>query len=99
MHPTISAAFKVLGLTLIGLVLAALLPLGELRLPVIGAVVLALGLGCFWLVSLAYLHGQIVWRTDVFYAAHDRFYFWFYLVFYALAGLLCIFAGTAGLLA
>lgn len=99
MHPTISATFKIMGLLLIGLIAAVLLPLGENKLPLIGGIALALGLGCFWLVSLAYLHGQVAWRTQTYYAKHDRFYLLFYSAFYALAGLVCILAGIGGLLA
>lgn len=99
MHPTISTTFKILGLLLIAMILSALLPLGANKLPIVSGIILALGLGCFLIVLLAYLHGQIVWRTGTFYVTHDRFYFWLYSLFYALAGLVCIAAGIGGLLA
>jgi hypothetical protein len=99
MHPTISTAFKILGLLLVAMILAVLLPLGASKLPIISGIVLTLGLACFWIVSLAYLHGQIVWRTGTLHLTHDRFYFWTYLLFYVLAGLVCVVAGIGGLLA
>jgi hypothetical protein len=99
MHPAISTTFKILGLLLVAMILVVLLPLGASKLPITSGIVLTLGLGCFWIVSLAYLHGQIVWRTGTFHLAHHRFHFCFYLLFYVLAGLVCVVAGIGGLLA
>lgn len=98
MHPRIRTATTLLGLTVLALILAAALPLGGFKRPVLGGAVLLFGLGCLWLVAMACKHGHIPFRGEVYHSAHDRFYFWFYLTAYIAVGLLAILGGTHGLM-
>ena len=101
MHPSISKTLKAMGTAVLALLLVALLPLGTVKLPALGFAILGLGFGCALLVAFGCLHGQVpsLFPPDILYSKHDKFFFSFYLIFYVLAGAVCLVAGIVGLLA